>query len=124
MLFKKCLTRFKKERKIESAFNFKKMDIHCQFSAPLKADGVPPNLNSQEWEFSKMDCSTTATTTTSTLPEYITKITSTSTPERYFYISKTIDLGEVLVIGFIALLVTFAIIIGIKNLLRKTKVEF
>jgi predicted S18 family serine protease len=93
------------------------MDIHCQFSAPLKADGVPPNLNSQEWEFSQMVCSSTPSS--STLPDYISKITSTSTPERSFYISNTIDLGQVLLLGFLILILVFSIMISVKHLIFK-----
>jgi len=99
--------------------SIKKMEIQCEFTNPVKADGVPPNLNSQYWNFSLMDCSTTATATTSTLPEYISKIISSSTPEKNFYISNTIDLGQVLILGFFVLAFLFAIVFSISKLVFK-----
>jgi hypothetical protein len=97
------------------------MDINCNFSEPLKADGVPPNLNSQEWEFSKMNCLMPdfPTSSTSTLPAYISEIISTSTPEKNFYLSKTIDLGQILFLGFFLLFFLFAIVFSIKKLVFK-----
>lgn len=97
------------------------MEINCQFSAPLKADLVPPNLNSQEWEFSKMDCLMLdfPTSSTSTLPIYISEVISTSTPEKNFFLSKTIDLGQILIIGLIILFCLFGSVLVIKDLIFK-----
>jgi hypothetical protein len=102
------------------------MDINCIFSEPLEADGVPPNLNSQEWEFSKMDCSVSdfPTSSTSTLPEYISQVISTSSPANNFYISKTIDLGQILILGLFVLAFVFAITVSIKNLIFSQKIKF
>ena len=54
-----------------------------------------------------MDCSI-PDFSTSSIPSYISKITSTSTPERSFYISNTIDLGQVLMLGFLILILVFS----------------
>lgn len=99
------------------------MNINCQFSAPLKADLVPPNLNSQEWEFSKMDCSMLdfPTSSTSTLPIYISEVISTSTPEKNFFLSKTIDLGQILLLGFGLFVFLLVAVISIKNEIFKNR---
>jgi hypothetical protein len=59
------------------------------------------------------------TSSTSTLPAYISEIISTSTPEKNFYLSKTIDLGQILFLGFFLLFFLFAIAFSIKKLVFK-----
>jgi predicted S18 family serine protease len=100
--------------------------IECVFSDPLYSKKVgeittliPPDATNVNFVYSKMSCSDTSTSSTSTLPEYITHITSTSTPERSFYISNTIDLGQVLMLGFFILIFVFAIMISVKHLIFK-----
>jgi hypothetical protein len=96
------------------------MDIHCEFSNPVKADGVPPNLNSQTWNFKNFDCVATSTPTDPPeLPLYMSEIVSTSTPEKNFYLSKTIDLGQVLILGFFLLAFLFAVVLSIQKLVFK-----
>jgi hypothetical protein len=85
------------------------MDIDCQFSEPVNLGQFPEK---PDWEFSKINCS-------STLPDFISQITSTSTPERSFYISNTIDLGQALTLGFLILIFLFSIMISAKHLIFK-----
>jgi hypothetical protein len=88
------------------------MDINCQFSDPRTFDNSTPQTKQDFWQYQNLTCS-------STYPEFISKITSTSTPERSFYISNTIDLGQVLMLGFLILILVFSIMISIKHLIFK-----
>ena len=92
------------------------MEINCVFSEPI-AEG-----KSDFFEYSKMNCTMPdiSTSSTSTLPEYFEKIISTSTPEQFFFVQKTIDYGELLILGFIILFFVFSICLAIKDLIFKT----
>lgn len=98
------------------------MIIECDFNSPVKANGTPAG-NNDNWNFKYATCAMpdfpTSTPSSSTLPEYISKVISSSTPEKNFYLSNTIDLGQVLILGFFVLAFAFVIIIGIKNLIKK-----
>lgn len=83
--------------------------INCIFSEPLKQDGVPPNLNSQEWEFSKMSCSGDLEASTSSIPLYISKIISPDN-SRSFYLNKTLSYGDILILFFIVFFLVFGMI--------------
>lgn len=104
------------------------MDINCQFSNPLYFNPLVGQLipldsdvlKTTNWNYTNFDCvATSSTSSDDVLPEYITHITSTSTPERDFYISNTIDLGQVLMLGFFILIFVFAIMISVKHLIFK-----
>jgi len=112
------------------ALNFKyqdTMDINCQFSNCVYYDGtaikncddaVKPISN---WSFSKMDCSI-PDFSTSSIPSYISKITSTSSPEKTFYLSNTIDTGQLLMLSFGIIFFVFGVvflIFSIKNTISK-----
>jgi hypothetical protein len=91
--------------------------MDCEFLNPVDFQGNVPTSSTDFWNFKNAVCS--ATSSTSTLPEYILKITSTSTPERNFYISNTIDVGQILILGLFVLALAFVLAIGIKNLIKK-----
>jgi hypothetical protein len=102
--------------------------INCEFSEPLMVlkageviDFVLPDKTNANFEYSKISCIDNATSSTSTLalPDYITKIVSSSTPTRTFYISNTIDLGQILMLGFFVFFVSFSIINIIKKIIFK-----
>jgi len=92
------------------------MEINCVFSNPV-AEG-----ESDFFEYSEMNCTMPdfSTSSTSTLPEYFEKIISTSTPENFFYVQKSIDYGELLILGFFILFFVFSIGLAIKDLIFKT----
>jgi predicted S18 family serine protease len=91
--------------------------IECDFSAPVNLQPNPRYV--EDWAFSKVSCVDNSTSSTSSLPIYIEQITSSSTPQRSFYISKTIDLGQVLMLGFLILIFVFTIMISVKHLIFK-----
>lgn len=96
------------------------MEINCVFSVPVN---IQPNPRyTENWAFSEIDCSMPdfSTSSTSTLPEYFEKIISTSTPENYFFVQKTIDYGDLLILGFFILFFVFSIGLAIKDLIFKT----
>jgi hypothetical protein len=100
--------------------------IDCIFSEPLYSKKVgdittliPPDATNVNFVYSKMSCSDISVVVSSTLPEYISQVISTSTPQRSFYISNTIDLGQVLLLGFFILIFLFAIMISVKHLIFK-----
>ena len=92
------------------------MEINCVFSNPV-AEG-----ESDFFEYSEMNCTMPdiSTSSTSTLPEYFEKITSTSTPENFFYIQKTMDYGEIILTGFFILFLVFSAVNLIRALVFKT----
>jgi hypothetical protein len=102
-----------RRRKRRSIQKQKIMD--CEFLNPVDFQGNVPASSTDFWNFKNLICSST----TSTLPEYMTKITSTSTPERSFYILNTIDVGQILLLGFFVLALAFALIASTKNLIIK-----
>jgi len=100
------------------------MDINCEFSNPRTFDNSPAQTKQDFWQFSKMDCSILdfPTSSTSSLPEYITKIISTSNPEKSFYLSNTIDTGQLLMLSFSIIFFVFGVvflIFSIKNTISK-----
>lgn len=89
--------------------------INCVFSQPVKNDGVPPNLVSQNWEFSKMDCSgsfDTSTSSTSTLPEYLEKQNDN------FYLQKTFTLGEIVFLAVLIPAIFVFLLVKIREFLK------
>lgn len=102
------------------------MNIECDFNYPVKADGTPAG-NTNQWNFKYATCvmpDFPTSTPTSSLPAYISQIISTSTPTKNFYISNTIDLGQILIMGLFVLAFVFAIAISIKNLIFSQKIKF
>jgi hypothetical protein len=103
-------------KKAQSKAQFQKQKfMDCEFSNPVDFQGNVPSSSTRSWNFKILTCSST----TSTLPVYISEIISTSTPEKNFYLSKTIDLGQMLIIGFIILFLLFGAVLSIKNLFFK-----
>jgi hypothetical protein len=94
---------------------FKIMD--CEFLNPVDFQGNVPTSSTDFWNFKNVSCS--ATSSPSTLPEYISKVISSSTPEKIFYISNTIDYGQVLILGFFVLAFLFAVVLSISKLVFK-----
>jgi hypothetical protein len=97
------------------------MDINCEFSNPRIFDNSPPQTKQDFWQFSKMDCSI-PDFSTSSIPSYISKITSTSSPEKTFYLSNTIDTGQLLMLSFGIIFFVFGVvflIFSIKNTISK-----
>jgi hypothetical protein len=90
--------------------------LSCQFSTPVKADGTPAR-NGDNWNFRDLTCSgsldipASTSTTTSTLPVYI----STTTGD--FYIQKTFTLGEIMLLSFIIPAVFIISVFGIRKIL-------
>ena len=72
--------------------------LQCEFSNPVKADGTTAK-NADNWQFKNLTCSGSldinATSTTPTLPVYI----STTTGD--FYIQKTFTFGEIVLLAFL-----------------------
>jgi hypothetical protein len=102
------------------------MNIECDFDDPVKADGTPAG-NTNQWNFKYATCvmpDFPTSTPTSSLPVYISQVISTSSPANNFYISKTIDLGQILILGLFILAFVFAITISIKNLIFSQKIKF
>lgn len=89
--------------------------MDCEFLNPVDFQGNVPASSTDFWNFKNLTCSST----TSTLPAYISEIISTSTPEKNFYLSKTIDLGQILFLGFFLLFFLFAIVFSIKKIVFK-----
>jgi hypothetical protein len=89
--------------------------MDCEFLNPVDFQGNVPASSTDFWNFKNLICSST----TSTLPIYMSEVVSTSTPEKNFYLSNTIDLGQVLILGFFILAFLFAIIFSVKNLVFK-----
>lgn len=102
------------------------MDINCQFSNPVYWDSdtnsLLPNDNSvkpiSNWQFSDINCSIPDYSTAS-LPAYIEQIISTSTPEKTFYFSNSIDAGQVILLAFFTLFFLFSAVFVIKKLIYK-----
>jgi hypothetical protein len=91
--------------------------MDCEFLNPVDFQGNAPTSSKDFWNFKNVSCS--ATSSPSTLPEYISKLISSSTPEKFFYLSNTIDLGQVLILGFFVLAFLFVITFSIKSLVFK-----
>lgn len=106
--------------------------VNCEFSNPVYFNPavnqlIPLDngvLKTTNWNYTNFSCIgnldvATSSTSTLPLPDYIFKIVSSSTPERSFYISNTIDLGQILLIGFLVLFFSFSIINVIKKIIFK-----
>jgi hypothetical protein len=89
--------------------------MECEFLNPVDFQGNVPASSTDFWNFENLIC----TSSTSTLPIYISEVISTSTPEKNFFLSKTIDLGQILMIGFIILFCLFGAVLVIKDLIFK-----
>ena len=77
------------------------MDIQCIYSVPLNATGTPP-VEGEFWQYSQASC---------TIP-YMTEYQSgTST----FYLSNTIDGGEVLIFTIVLVVFVAGIVKGLWN---------
>jgi len=100
-------------RDAKKQFNFYSM-ITCEFSNPVKADGTTAK-NPDNWQFKNLTCSGSldinATSTTSTLPVYI----STTTGD--FYIQKTFTYGEIIFLAFLIPTIIFILAFGIRKIL-------
>jgi len=95
-------------------FNYFYFMLQCEFSNPVKADGSPAK-NADNWNFKNLTCSGTldnsTSTTTSTLPVYI----STTTGD--FYIQKTFTLGEIMLLSFLIPAIFIISVFGIRKIL-------
>lgn len=93
--------------------NLKNKFMECEFLNPVDFQGNMVTSSIDFWNFKNLIC----TSSTSTLPVYISEIISSSTPERNFYLSNTIDLGQILLIGFLVLFLSFSVVIVIKKII-------
>jgi hypothetical protein len=85
--------------------------MECEFLNPVDFQGNVPASSTDFWNFENLIC----TSSTSTLPIYISEVISTSTPEKNFFLSNTIDLGQILLLGFGLFVFLLVAVISIKN---------
>ena len=64
--------------------------FNCEFSTPLTFENLPPALATDFWQYQKMACD---------LPAQATITDGTNT----FYISKSVDFGELVLVFFLTL---------------------
>ena len=68
--------------------------MNCQFTNPINI-----GVESEDWEYSEMAC------------DFETlQVIENTTPDREFYLSKTINYGDVLVIFFLSIFLIFMIV--------------
>lgn len=87
--------------------------MDCQYTNPVNL-GTAEN---PDWEYSEISCEF------SELENPLELITNTET-EANFYISKTLDYGDVLVITFLILFLVFGILKFLTNFLTTTIIKF
>lgn len=83
-------------------------EIECQFSAPL-------DLGEGDFEYSEMNCNATSN------PQQWELIENATTS---FYLTKTINYGEILIITFLMLFLIFGISKFLVNFIIPKKISF
>lgn len=73
-------------------------NFNCIFSEPVLFDGNPPTTTENIWQFSKVDCFSSTT-----------ELIQNANTGAEFYLNKTINYGEVLVLVFLFLFAVFGI---------------
>lgn len=102
--------------------------INCVFSDPVYFDPsidelIPLDsrvLETTSWNYTKMVCSGDLDYSTSTLPAYIEKI-STSTNE--FYLEKNISYGDFLIVAFLIIFFCGLVAVFIRDFTKNRKLE-
>jgi hypothetical protein len=78
-------------------------------------NGQAPAKTSDNWQFKNLTCSgsldNATSTTTSTLPVYISTTTSD------FYVSKTFTYGEIIFLAFLIPVIFFILVVSIRQFL-------
>jgi len=81
-------------------------NINCQFNTPV-------DLGDGDWEYSQMECD-----------PVILQLVGNETTEAEFYLQKTINYGDILIIGFLMIFLAFGILKFITDFLIPKLVNF
>ena len=87
------------------------MTIDCLFSGKKTFDGSQPEAG-EFWNYSEVHCS-------SSLPDYLTLISSTDNPPRQFYLSQLFTFGDGLIVAILLLLTFITLMFKIGSILKR-----
>lgn len=88
---------------------------NCEFSNPKDYQGNPPATSTDFWNYQELNCSSTDDTVE------LIENASTST---FFYISRFLSYGDILIIIFLMLFLVFGIMKFITNFIIPKRINF